>query len=378
VYSDVERARSLLQASVERFRRLNDPFGLGWALRTYSQALLGSGDPGAAADATGEALRLFAAAQDGSAMGLLLDDFADIAQADGDLLRAARLRGAAAGLRHVTQAGITNESEGRIGSAESAVGVLDPAALERAWAEGQAMSVAEATAYALGTSAVEASDGGLRVTTLGQFLAERAGQAVKHWGGPKAGSRQAQAMFAFLLDRGERGVTKDEFIEVVWPDADLAQGDLNFHRTIAGLRSTLEPDRVGGPGGSIVFANGRYRLSPSVVGWLDVAEFEQRLLHAAQASDDLAAIRGLEMARSLYRGDYLDDCPVYGDSGYAEERREYLRGRLVDALVDLGRRYEARGDQTLAAARFREALNVSGGDCASAAAGLTRLGVAFA
>jgi hypothetical protein len=119
-------------------------------------------------------------------------------------------------------------------------------------------------------------------------------------------------------------------------------------------------------------------LSPSVVGWSDVAEFEQRLLNASQATDDAAAIRGLEAARSLYRGDYLDDCPLYGDSGYVEERRRFFRGRMTDALVDLGRRYEARGERTLAAQRFREALTISGGDCPTAIAGLERLGATVA
>lgn len=378
VYHDVERARSLLQSSVERFRSLNDPFGLGWALRSYGRALLGCGDPGGATDAAEEALRLFAAAQDGSAMGLLLDDFADIAHAEGDALRAARLRGAAAGLRHLTQAEIINEIEGRIGAAAPAVGLTDPAALERAWAEGQAMSQAEATAYALGSDAVVEPDAALRVTTLGSFRVERSGQPVSHWGGPKAGSRQAQAMFAFLLDRGERGVTKDEVIEVIWPDAEVTQGDLNFHRTLGGLRTTLEPDKASGSGEAVLFGNGRYRLSASVIGWLDAAEFEQRLLNASQATDDAAAIRGLEAARSLYRGDYLDDCPLYGDSEYVEERRRFLRGRFTDALVDLGRRFETRGEPTLAAERFREALTVSGGDCPSATAGLERLGVPVA
>jgi hypothetical protein len=68
---------------------------------------------------------------------------------------------------------------------------------------------------------------------------------------------------------------------------------------------------------------------------------------------------------------------VYGDSEYVQERRTSLRGRLTDALVDLGRRYERRGDDTLAAARFREALSVAGGDCPSATDGLDRLGAAI-
>jgi two-component SAPR family response regulator len=208
------------------------------------------------------------------------------------------------------------------------------------------------------------------------LIVERSGEPVTDWGGPKAGSRHALAIFAFLMDRGERGVTKDEFVEVVWPDAGVEQGDLSFHRTLGGLRSTLARQAGNGSDGEVVFANGRYRLAGSVVGWLDVAEFQQRLLNAAEATDDLAAIRGLESARQLYRGDYLDDCPLYGDSEYVEERRGFLRGRLVDALVDLGRRYEGRHDDTLASERFREALSVAGGNCPSAVDGLRRLGVA--
>jgi predicted ATPase/DNA-binding SARP family transcriptional activator len=374
LYRDMNRARSLLGASVDRFRRLNDPFGLGWALRVYGLALLGSADSAAAAAAFGEALTLFAAAEDGSAMALLLGDFAEVSRSEGDALRAARLSGAAAAIRHVTEVEVAHADESPwMIKATTPEGLIDTAALDRAWAEGQAMSQAEATLYALRSAAVVVADQSLRVKAFGTFEVERSGQPVSHWGGPKAGSRQAQAMFAFLLDRGERGVTKDEFIEVIWPDAEVAQGDLNFHRTLGGLRTTLEPGKAAGSSGGVVFANGRYRLSVSIVGWLDAAEFERRLLNAAQATDDLAAIRGLEAARSLYRGDFLDDCPVYGDSEYVEERRGFLRGRLVDALMDLGRRYEGRGEQSVAAARFREALTVSGGDCPAANDGLERL-----
>src|SRR5436190_2124875 len=84
-----------------------------------------------------------------------------------------------------------------------------------------AMTQGEAIASALaGDKAVE-PEGALRVSALGSTLVERAGQPITKWGGPKAGSRQAQAMFGFLLDRGEHGVTKDEVIDVIWPDAEL-------------------------------------------------------------------------------------------------------------------------------------------------------------
>jgi two-component SAPR family response regulator len=308
-------------------------------------------------------------------MGMLLDDFAEVARAEGDVLRAARLKGAAGTMRHVTEAQVANPSESPwLSWVEEPELPTDPVLIERARVEGEAMTATEAIAYALGSEAVPANDEALAVTTLGPFAVERAGTPVTRWGGEKAGSRQAQAMFAFLLDRGEHGVTKDECIEVIWPDADLTQGDLNFHRTLAGLRATIEPDVALESRTAIRFANGRYRLDSSIIRWLDATEFERHLTNAPQATDDLAVIRGLEAARALYRGDYLDDCPIYGDSAYVQERRRFLRGRYCDALVELGARYEARGKLTLAATRYREALRASGDDHPSAAEGLKRVG----
>ena len=375
-HRDLERARELLASSVERTRRLTDPFGLAWGLHSYGLVLLRGTDSEAATAAFHEALSLFAAAGDGSAIAILLDDFAEVARAEGDALREARLRGAAAGLHRSTEAELAVANAPWLVGDAVPRGLIDPAALDAAWAAGRALTQAAAIAYALRSEAAAVADPGLRVRALGPLIVDRSGDSMTDWGGPKAGSRHALAIFAFLMDRGERGVTKDEFVEVLWPDADVEQGDLNFHRTLGGLRSTLGRDAPSGAAATVIFSNGRYHLGGAVVSWLDVAEFQQRLLNAAEATDDLSAIRGLEAARRLYRGDYLDDCPLYGDSEYVEERRRFLRGRFVDALVDLGRRYEGRHDESLASARYREALSVSGGNCPSASDGLARLGVA--
>ena len=228
---------------------------------------------------------------------------------------------------------------------------------------------------ALEASLDEAARGGLHVFALGPLRAEREGELIRQWGGEKAGTRQAEALFAFLFDRGERGVTKDEAVELIWPDVDIDRADLAFHRTLGGLRRTLEPGRGQRQGSkAIAFSNDRYRLNPNVVAWTDVATFEQRLTEAGGATDPADALAALTEARGLYRGEYLDDCPFYGDGAYVEDRRELLRARYVDLLLAVGGLHEGRGDRGAAAAAFREARMAAQDDCPPADAALERLG----
>ena len=109
-----------------------------------------------------------------------------------------------------------------------------------------------------------------------------------------------------------------------------------------------------------------------LIAWSDVEAFRARIAEAGTSPEPVPV---LEEARALYRGDYLLDCPFYGDSAYVQERRALLRGRFVDVLLALGERYEAQEDRPAAAACFREALQVSGDDCPRADDGLARLGL---
>ena len=164
--------------------------------------------------------------------------------------------------------------------------------------------------------------------------------------------------------RADRGASKDEIIELVWPDVDLDRADVAFHRTMLGLRSALKPRaraRTRAPSGAIGFHNDRYRLDPSVVTWSDVDEFEWLAGKVGKAELD-ESIGLLERARALYRGDYLDDCPYYGDSAQVEDRRVHLRRLFVDVLVELSERYAERGDRTAAANALRHAQAASDED----------------
>jgi DNA-binding SARP family transcriptional activator len=241
---------------------------------------------------------------------------------------------------------------------------------ERAAVQSRGSALTEALAEA------SVPPAGLRIHALGSLRAELDGAALHRWGGEKAGARQAEAIFAFLFDRGDRGATKDEIIELVWPDVDLDRADVAFHRTMLGLRSALKPGlRARAPEGPIGFRKDRYRLEPSVVAWSDVGEFEALLAQAGAAEPD-AAVGLLERARALYRGDYLDDCPYYGDSAQVEERRTDLRRRFVDVLTELGERYAERGDRTAAASLLRQAQAVADDELPRVTEALGRLATA--
>ncbi len=230
-------------------------------------------------------------------------------------------------------------------------------ALEELHAEGAVVD-SRGSALSEALEEVAAPSEGLRVYALGPLRAERDGELIRRWGGEKAGSRQAEGVFAFLFDRGEQGASKDEILELIWPDVDLDKADVAFHRTLLGLRTMLSPGRrSGATEDPIVFHNDRYRLSAGTVGWSDGTEFQRLLASTAGAAPD-DALRALEEARALYRGDYLDDCPYYGDSANVEDRRERLRHEYVDILVELGERYAERGDRPAAANCLRQAQSL--------------------
>jgi len=218
---------------------------------------------------------------------------------------------------------------------------------ERASVLSQGEELTDALAQVRGASA------GLHVFALGPLRAERNGEPVRRWGGEKAGSRQAEAIFAMLFDRGERGAAKDEILEIIWPDVDLDRADVAFHRTMLGLRSTLGGRRRGRHD-PVDLHNDRYRLDPAVVTWSDVAEFERLLLEARTATDE-EGLRTLEQTRALYRGDYMDDVPYFGDSAAVEDRRGALRRNMHAVLLELATQYDARGDRLASSAARREA-----------------------
>ena len=193
---------------------------------------------------------------------------------------------------------------------------------------------------------------GVRVHVIGSMRVQHGRLPIQSLGGPKAGTNQALALFAFLFDRGGQGVEKDEAVEVIWPDSTIGVADTAFHRTLLGLRGTL---RAGGIGDAVEFRAGRYVLASGLVSWSDLWELERMVEASASVADPAARIEVLEGCRQLNRADYMDDCPFYGTSVYVESRRALLRSVRHAVLVELAELYAAKGHHALSTMRRAEA-----------------------
>jgi predicted ATPase/DNA-binding SARP family transcriptional activator len=103
----------------------------------------------------------------------------------------------------------------------------------------------------------------------------------------------------------ERRLLKDQAIEFLWPEANLASAANNLYKTLHALRQTLNQALGSGAAETIMrFEDGVLTLAPLV--WVDVLEFE-RLCSAQPAMSPERHAADLEQALSLYRGDLLPD-----------------------------------------------------------------------
>jgi predicted ATPase/class 3 adenylate cyclase len=143
-----DAAVASLEEAIELSRQLGNRFGLGWALFVRALVAIRVKDAASAGPMARESLELFTEANDVSGMVIVLANLAEVARLEGDALRGARLAGAAEALRSQSGTGLGTI----IGANEGWQGrdTLSEEAVAQAWAEGQAMSMDQAVAYALG------------------------------------------------------------------------------------------------------------------------------------------------------------------------------------------------------------------------------------
>jgi len=168
----------------------------------------------------------------------------------------------------------------------------------------------------------------VRVYTLGTFKVLVGEQAVDEHAWRRKSARQ---LFKVLLTRPGRRMTRDEVIELFWPESDSEAAASNLRSTLYAMRRALESEIVFGDHTSVW-------LGPDGGLWMDAVAFERKVADAWRSPNPLPL---LEEASALYVGDYLPD-DLFED--WAGERREALRRTWTELQFGLAHALETRSD----------------------------------
>ena len=144
---DNAAALGYLKEAEALYRKSDDQFGLAWAIHTLGLAKLQLGDIDGARRAWTEAIGLFRAAGDVSGIILQLDNHSALALHNRDFTRAARLWAASRSFQESSGTGLVRLA--RISEIRTGREGLTDEEVATAWADGRALSLDEAVAYAL-------------------------------------------------------------------------------------------------------------------------------------------------------------------------------------------------------------------------------------
>jgi predicted ATPase/DNA-binding SARP family transcriptional activator len=373
---DTERASALLTESLSLSEGIGFREGIAWSVEQLGLLAAADGDP-AAVRLLRRSFELHSELRDRWRMSSVLEDLAAIALARGNPGRAARLLGAAEGIRgaigtviapceRLQHNQVTKLARAALGDEEFDAAVArglratadelaadlpdvqqpGPDGLARAIPaqRGPAGQKATGPARQRGTGQPTVTEGGpmLRIRTLGAAAVEIGDTALTAADWSYAKPRELM----FLLVSSPP-VTKDQIAAALWPDLSRQQLGNALHTALRELRRAL------GDPGWVVYSDGRYRFDRSRPHECDVTEFEDALVAARRARPSEAALPELQRAIAAYGGDFLDGMAA---GEWALIRRDELRRAFESALLAAGRLQAAAGRHQAAAALFRRAV----------------------
>lgn len=166
-------------------------------------------------------------------------------------------------------------------------------------------------------------------------------------------SRQVKNLLKYVVLQRHRPVSRDELIEVLWPDLSPERAAANLWSAVYVLRRCLEPGLKKGNESRFILCrrNNYYRFNTEAPYWLDVEEFEERfrLLEEAPHGSLEGTIQRLEESIGVYRGHLLEEDH---DEGWVAPLRLRYRESYLEILETLARLYVGKGNQEDRALRF--------------------------
>lgn len=154
--------------------------------------------------------------------------------------------------------------------------------------------------------------GTFEVTINGLTIADRAWQTSK-----------AKTLFKYLIIQRGRRVTREQLMDLLWPDAEPFAAAASLRVTLSRLKKALAT--ADGNGKKTLLGNERGVIwfKPEMKYYLDLEEFEQKYRLGAEAleqGEPGAAREAWEKALDIYRGDLLEE-DIYEDWTVGERER---------------------------------------------------------
>ncbi|MFB5269293.1 response regulator [Paenibacillus enshidis] len=154
---------------------------------------------------------------------------------------------------------------------------------------------------------------------------------------------KSQELFAYLLQNGREWISKQELLNVLWPDYIPEKAVVHLHTSIYQIRKAIKEWVYGT---RLEFSLDRYRL---ILGscTTDVEEFERGMTEIyASGRPDAAR---LDQVLGLYRGNYLEE----HDYPWAYSKREKLRRKYIKGIMDAAANEMRAGHLRRAAERLQ-------------------------
>jgi len=150
-------------------------------------------------------------------------------------------------------------------------------------------------------------------------------------------TRKTGLLLAYLAYNLKEDHSRDDLIELFWPDSEWDRGSQSLSQALTSLRKQLEPPGV--PPSTFLIAPRRFaRLNPSSIT-TDVAEFLSLIENAKSTNDTDERFRILIRAVEIYHGGFLPGS--YDD--WVLVARERLLVFYLQALSQIVLRLEERG-----------------------------------
>jgi DNA-binding SARP family transcriptional activator len=175
----------------------------------------------------------------------------------------------------------------------------------------------------------------VQVFTLAGFRVEVDGKPVADTAWRRKSARQ---LLKILVSRPHRRITRDELVDLLWPDSGLDAAGANLRSTLSALRRAIEPQDDGAGPTTVLSDRQSVWLPDDNHLWVDADTFEALLERAAASANPLPL---LQEASSVYAGHYLPDDI---DQPWAAERRSALKQSWAESQLRISNELERQGD----------------------------------